>query len=152
MASCPAPPPNGTPLNSRAISTSARRARRLNFQFDLGCLLTLLLLVLPFYHPYLLLSSKLRPMRASMGGGIALVIYMIAFWKFGRMLPGVPVSEGKLFSTIQVRWAGQLAFNGSGFGCIGRGMCVPASASCSAARVEKGGPQGLLGVQQSEMK
>ncbi|GAB4817352.1 hypothetical protein N2152v2_004398 [Parachlorella kessleri] len=76
-------------------------ARRLNFQFDLGCLLTLLLLVLPFYHPYLVLSNKLRPGRATMGGSIALAVYMIAFWKFGRMLPGVPASHGSLFSTIQ---------------------------------------------------
>lgn len=70
------------------------------------CLLGLLLVALPFYHPYLLLSAKLRPVRAAAGGGIALAVYLVAFWRFGRMLPGVPAAPGRLLSMIQVRCDG----------------------------------------------
>lgn len=92
-----------------------RRARRSNFQFDMLSLLLLLLLVLPFYHPYLLLSSKMRPGRASIGGVIALATYLVAFWRLGKMLPGVPAPNGALFTVIQARPTCQLPAAGLHF-------------------------------------
>lgn len=68
------------------------------------CLLALLLVVLPFYHPYLLLSAKMRPVRAGVGSGLVLCAYWAAFWRLGRLLPGVPASPERLLSMMQVLW------------------------------------------------
>eukprot|EP00887_Chlorella_sp_A99_P004233 scaffold15.g4233.t1 len=102
--------------------------RKMNWHLDLMCLLGLLLLVLPYYHSYVTLSSKMRPVQArrtcpaacagrpapapcalrpagaaatsagdapaSVGGLLALALFVLAFWRVGHAVPGIPGAGG----------------------------------------------------------
>lgn len=83
-------------------------ARRANWRFDLIGLLCLLLLVLPFYHCYVSLSPRLAPLRAA-GVAAGLVAGgLIAFWRLGNHLPGVPPGEGlRAMTMLEVSREGQ---------------------------------------------
>lgn len=68
--------------------------RKLNWHFDMVAMLALLLLVLPFYHCYFALSSKLPPLRAGMGAATLLFGGLAAFWRLGGAVPGIPAAAG----------------------------------------------------------
>lgn len=68
--------------------------RKLNWHFDMVAMLALLLLVLPFYHCYFALSSKLPPLRAGMGAATLLCGGLAAFWRLGGAVPGIPAAAG----------------------------------------------------------
>lgn len=57
-------------------------------------MLGLLLLVLPYYHCYFALSSKLPPLRAGVGAAALLCAGLAAFWRLGGAVPGIPAAAG----------------------------------------------------------
>lgn len=73
-------------------------------------LLSLLLLVLPYYHSYVALSSKLPPPRACVGAAVVLAAWLFGFWRLGGAVPGIPQGGG------QLRWMTMLEVGG---GCGG---------------------------------
>ncbi|KAL4421835.1 hypothetical protein ABPG77_001624 [Micractinium sp. CCAP 211/92] len=68
--------------------------RRLNWHFDMVSMLGLLLLVLPYYHCYFALSSKLPPLRAGVGAAALWCAGVAAFWRLGGAVPGIPAAAG----------------------------------------------------------
>lgn len=68
--------------------------RKLNWHFDMVFMLGLLLLVLPYYHCYFALSSKLPPLRAGVGAAALLCAGLAAFWRLGGAVPGIPAAAG----------------------------------------------------------
>jgi hypothetical protein len=79
--------------------------RRLNWHFDMTCMLGLLLFVLPYYHSYVALSSKLPPAKAGLGAGLLLAAGLTAFWRLGGIVPGIPAGSGRLLTMLEVRCA-----------------------------------------------
>lgn len=59
-------------------------------------LMAMLLVVMPYYHSYTLLCGKLRPSRAAIGSGIALVGFSYAFWHLRWLAPAVPLAANPL--------------------------------------------------------
>ena len=64
--------------------------RRLNWHFDMVCMLCLLLLVLPYYHSYYALSTKLPPAKSLTGAALLLAVGLFAFYRMGGLVPGIP--------------------------------------------------------------
>lgn len=69
------------------------------------CMLGLLLFVLPYYHCYAALSSKLPPAKAGLGAGLLLAAGLTAFWRLGGIVPGIPAGSGRLLTMLEVRCA-----------------------------------------------
>jgi hypothetical protein len=84
---------------------SSCSVRRLNWHFDMTCMLGLLLFVLPYYHCYVALSSKLPPAKAGLGAGLLLAAGLTAFWRLGGIVPGIPAGSGRLLTMLEVRCA-----------------------------------------------
>ncbi len=76
------------------LPSPSRSIRRLNWHFDMVSMLGLLLLVLPYYHCYFALSSKLPPLRAGVGAAALWCAGVAAFWRLGGAVPGIPAAAG----------------------------------------------------------
>ncbi|EFN56411.1 hypothetical protein CHLNCDRAFT_144997 [Chlorella variabilis] len=76
--------------------------RKLNWRFDIVSMLCLLLLVLPYYHSYVALSSKLPPLKACAGAAVLLAAGLCAFWRLGGVVPGIPAGHGRLLTMLEV--------------------------------------------------
>lgn len=59
-------------------------------------LMGMLLAVMPYYHSYALLSSKLRPSKAATGSAAALAAFTYCFWHVRWLAPAVPPSAPPL--------------------------------------------------------
>lgn len=66
-------------------------------------MLVLLLLVLPFYHSYVALATKLPAPRAAAGAATLLAGGLLAFWRLGGAVPGIPAGHGlRMMSMLEV--------------------------------------------------
>lgn len=82
-------------LHHTAVHPPPRSVRKLNWHVDMVAMLALLLLVLPYYHSYVALSAKLRPVQAAAGGALALAAFTFAFWRLGHgALPAATSAGG----------------------------------------------------------
>jgi len=56
----------------------------------------MLLAVMPYYHSYTILSLRLRPSKAAVGGALALAGFTYIFWQLRWLAPAVPDSAAPL--------------------------------------------------------
>ena len=85
-------------------------------------MLCLLLLVLPFYHAFTALAARLPRARAAGVAAAALAAALLAFWRLGGAVPGIPPGRGLLtMSMLEVGaglgWAGMMGRWPGGIAC-----------------------------------
>lgn len=64
--------------------------RQMLWKSDILALLFFLLAVMPYYHAFTALSSRLRPSRAAVGSLIVLSSFLYGFWQFKWLAPQLP--------------------------------------------------------------
>jgi hypothetical protein len=67
-------------------------SRQILWRVDMITLICMLLAVMPYYHSYTILSLRLRPSKAAVGGALALAGFTYAFWQLRWLAPAVPSS------------------------------------------------------------
>ena len=94
----------------------------MNWHLDMVCMLALLLFVLPYYHSYVALSTRLRPVMAGVAGLAACALFVYAFWHVG---PAVPGASRSILSFSKVEAVGRVGVVGiilvavlSGYGSV----------------------------------
>jgi hypothetical protein len=97
--------------------------RKLNWHFDMVAMLCLLLLILPYYHSYFALSSRLPPLKAFVGAAVALAIGLFGFWRLGGAVPGIPEQHGRFLTMLEVRLCCCLYFLTSAYALIASVIC-----------------------------
>ncbi|KAH7624070.1 putative GPCR-type G protein 1 [Nannochloris sp. 'desiccata'] len=71
-------------------------SRQSLWRVDMIILICMLLAVMPYYHSYTILSLRLRPSKAAVGGALALTGFTYAFWQLRWLAPSVPASSAPL--------------------------------------------------------